>query len=309
LEQLLESLSVFSNQKPNLFIVFQQFNKDLSLNLDKVEKKDLKKKLFLLRKYLKNNFFKEIMNILLLSVRLKNSAQLLADSVAEQISVMKKHNYFLIFLKRALILFLWSKFSRVNGIKISLKGRFNGVLRARKRTIEIGNIPAQELNSNITYHQATSFTSNGTFGVKVWINEKKKKMLLQPKKFKHKKIKKGKLLKFKFKSNSLKFGTIGLKASESGYITARQIESARQAITRKIKRKGKLWIKIFPNLPITSKPTEVRMGKGTGKISHWVARVKGGTIIFEISGVNLNIVVPALKTGSAKLPIKTIIFK
>ena len=132
-------------------------------------------------------------------------------------------------------------------------------------------------------------------------------MLLQPKKIKYKKVKKGRLKKFSYKTN-LSFGTIGLKSLESGLISARQIESARQAISRKIKKKGKLWIKIFPNLPITKKPTEVRMGKGKGNVSHWVARVRGGSVIFEVCGVNTKTAFKAFKTGSAKLPVKTQMF-
>ena len=129
-----------------------------------------------------------------------------------------------------------------------------------------------------------------------------------PKQIKYKKIRKGKLSKLEFKSNKLKFGTIGLKAVESGIINSRQIEAARQAITRKTKRKIKLWIKIFPDLPITSKPTGIRMGKGKGPLSHWGARVRGGTVLFEICGINKNTMIIALKTGGAKLPIKTKIF-
>jgi large subunit ribosomal protein L16 len=133
-------------------------------------------------------------------------------------------------------------------------------------------------------------------------------MLNGPRKTKYKKTKKGKLVRLEFKTNDLKFGTIGLKAAESGLISASQIEAARQAIVRKIKRKGKIWIKIFPDLPVTSKPTGVRMGKGKGQVSHWCARVRGGTVLFEVCGVNINIVIAALKTGGAKLPIKTKIF-
>lgn len=132
-------------------------------------------------------------------------------------------------------------------------------------------------------------------------------MFLQPSRVKYKKIKKGKLAKFSYKNN-LNFGTIGLKALESGFISARQLESARQAITRKIKKKGKLWIKIFPNLPITKKPTEVRMGKGKGNVSHWVAKIKGGSVLFEVCGINRKNAIKAFKTGSAKLPVKTQIF-
>ena len=133
-------------------------------------------------------------------------------------------------------------------------------------------------------------------------------MLNGPRRTKYKKTKKGKLSKLEFKANDLKFGTVGLKAAESVIINYRQIEAARQAIVRKIKRKGKMWVKIFPDLPITSKPTGVRMGKGKGEISHWGARVRGGTVIFEICGVTFNTVLAALKTGGAKLPVKTKIF-
>jgi len=129
--------------------------------------------------------------------------------------------------------------------------------------------------------------------------------MFQPKKTKYKKTRKGKLPKFNFKSNSLNFGTIGLKATESGLITSRQIESARQAITRKIERRGKVWIRIFPSISVTSKPAAVRMGKGKGAVSHWVAKVGSGTVILELCGVGNHISIPALKTGSAKLPLKT----
>ena len=133
-------------------------------------------------------------------------------------------------------------------------------------------------------------------------------MLTGPRQTKYKKTRKGKLRQFEFKANKLTFGTIGLKSIESGIIHSRQIESARQAIVRKLKRKGKIWIKIFPDLSITKKPIGVRMGKGKGPISHWGARVRGGTVLFEICGINFNTAVAALKTGGAKLPVKTIIF-
>lgn len=93
-------------------------------------------------------------------------------------------------------------------------------------------------------------------------------MLLQPKKTKYKKIQKGKLSKLTFRLNKLRFGSLGLKATKSGTISSRQIEAARQAIVRKLSRKGKLWVRIFPTVPITTKPTEIRMGKGKGTFSH-----------------------------------------
>lgn len=134
------------------------------------------------------------------------------------------------------------------------------------------------------------------------------KMFLQPKKTKYKKARKGRLKKLEFKSNTIRFGEVGLKAEVSGMITARQIESARRAIARKVKRKGKIWICVFPDLPITAKPTESRMGKGKGAVSYWVARVRGGTTLFEICGVPFHVATEALLSGSKKLPIKTKIF-
>lgn len=133
-------------------------------------------------------------------------------------------------------------------------------------------------------------------------------MFLEPKKVKFKKVRKGKLVKLEFKTNKLNFGEIGLKAQTSGTISAKQIEAARRAITKKIKRKGKVWIRIFPDLPITAKPNESRMGKGKGSVDFWAARIRGGTTLFEICGVPTYIAIEALKAGSAKLPIKTRIF-
>ena len=133
-------------------------------------------------------------------------------------------------------------------------------------------------------------------------------MFLQPRKTKYKKTKKGRLKKLEFKANTVKFGDFGLKAQVSGVISARQIEAARRTIARKIKRKGKIWICIFPDLPITAKPTESRMGKGKGSVSHWVARVRGGTTLFEVCGVPKHIATEALRAGSKKLPVKTRIF-
>lgn len=133
-------------------------------------------------------------------------------------------------------------------------------------------------------------------------------MLKGPKKIKFKKVRKGKLLKFNYKSNNLTFGTVGLKAKNSGILNARQIEAARKAIVRKNKKKIKVWIKVFPNVPVSAKSTGVRMGKGKGQFSHWIAKIKGGTLIFEISGANVKALAKALKSGANKLPFKTLIF-
>lgn len=134
-------------------------------------------------------------------------------------------------------------------------------------------------------------------------------MFLQPKKSKFKKVKKGKLKNYNFKSNNeLKFGEFGLKARQSGTISSRQIEAARKAIVRKIKRKGKVWICIFPHTPVTNKPVESRMGKGKGSVDYWVAKVSKGTTIFEVCGVSSVLGLDALISGGKKLPVKTKFF-
>ena len=135
----------------------------------------------------------------------------------------------------------------------------------------------------------------------------KEPVVLQPKKTKYKKIQNGKLSKLNFRSNKLQFGSIGLKATKSGTISSRQIEAARQAIVRKLSRKGKLWIRVFPTFPVTTKPTEVRMGKGKGAFSHWSVKVSAGTVLFEVYGTSQNVAITAFKTGGAKLPVKTMI--
>ena len=125
-------------------------------------------------------------------------------------------------------------------------------------------------------------------------------------KLRFKKPRKGRLKRFKYNKN-LVFGNIGLKAIESGNISYKQLESARQSINRKIKRKGKLWIRVSINNSITKKPLEARMGKGKGSIDHRTSKVTSGSIIFELCGIDYNLALPALNTGKAKLPLKTII--
>ncbi len=133
--------------------------------------------------------------------------------------------------------------------------------------------------------------------------------MLSPKRTKFRKAFKGKI-KGKAKGGfTLNFGTFGLKALEPERVTARQIEATRRAITRQMKRQGKVWIRVFPDLPVTAKPIEVRMGKGKGSVDRWVARVKPGRILFEIDGVSEEVAREALRLGAAKLPIKCKIVK
>ena len=129
--------------------------------------------------------------------------------------------------------------------------------------------------------------------------------MLQPKKTKYRKAFKGRIHGASKGGTALNFGAYGLKAVEPELITARQIEAARRAITRHMKRQGRVWIRIFPDLPVTDKPAEVRMGKGKGSVEYWAARVAPGRIMFEIDGVADDIARDALKLGAAKLPIRT----
>ncbi len=129
--------------------------------------------------------------------------------------------------------------------------------------------------------------------------------MLQPKRTKFRKQHKGRIHGVARSGTTLTFGAFGLKAVEPERITARQIEAARRAMTRHMKRAGRVWIRIFPDVPITQKPTEVRMGKGKGSPEFWAARVKPGRIMFEIDGVSPKVANEALLLAAAKLPIKT----
>jgi large subunit ribosomal protein L16 len=128
--------------------------------------------------------------------------------------------------------------------------------------------------------------------------------MLLPKRTKFRKSFKHKIKGLDQKS-SICFGAFGLKALESSRITSRQLEAARRAITRKMKREGRVWIQIFPHIPVTTKPTAVRMGKGKGSVSYWTSLVKPGKILFEIDGVSSELAKQALAFGAGKLPIRT----
>jgi large subunit ribosomal protein L16 len=129
--------------------------------------------------------------------------------------------------------------------------------------------------------------------------------MLQPKRTKHRKMQKGRMKGESKRGTTLSFGSFGLKALDSQWITDRQIEAARQALTRHMKREGNVWIRIFPDKPITRKPAEVRMGKGKGNLEFWAAVVQPGRIMFEIDGVTEQVAQEALQLASGKLPIKT----
>ncbi|WP_372738127.1 50S ribosomal protein L16 [Neptunomonas sp.] len=133
--------------------------------------------------------------------------------------------------------------------------------------------------------------------------------MLQPKRLKFRKMMKGRNRGLAHRGSKVSFGEYGLKATGRGRITARQIESARRAMTRHVKRGGKIWIRIFPDKPITNKPLEVRMGKGKGNVEYWVAQIQPGRVLFEISGVPEELVNEAFALATAKLPVSTTIVK
>jgi large subunit ribosomal protein L16 len=129
--------------------------------------------------------------------------------------------------------------------------------------------------------------------------------MLQPKKVKHRKVHKGRMRGKAYRGSTLAFGDFGLQATENSRVTARQIEAARIAMTRYVKRGGKVWIRIFPDKPVTKKPAETRMGKGKGNPEEWVAVVKPGRILYEMEGVSSAIAREALRLASHKLPMGT----
>ena len=129
--------------------------------------------------------------------------------------------------------------------------------------------------------------------------------MLQPKRTKFRKKQKGRVKGIAQRGHTISFGSFGIKSLEAGWITSRQIEAARIAVTRKMKREGQVWIRIFPDKPVTKKPAEVRMGKGKGAPEYWVAVVKPGTIMFEAGGVTTDLAKEALRLAAQKLPVRT----
>ena len=129
--------------------------------------------------------------------------------------------------------------------------------------------------------------------------------MLMPKRVKYRKVQRGRMRGKSYRGSEISFGEYGLQALEPGWITNRQIEAARVAMTRHIQRGGKVWIKIFPNKPVTKKPAETRMGSGKGAPEHWVAVIKPGRVLYEVGGIPMELAKEAIKRAAHKLPIKT----
>lgn len=192
LNKFFESLVKFTNRKVNISLTLNKLNPNVKQTITKKKLQILKKNLTKLRKYEQNDFFKEGVNILFLATTQKNSAKLLSQFISNELQKLKRHNFFLRFIKTVLVLFNTKTFSNLKGIKIKIKGRFNRAPRARHKIIEISNgVPVLTINSKLDYAETTAFTSNGTFGVKVWICEENKILcLLDQNKQNTKKLKK-----------------------------------------------------------------------------------------------------------------------
>ena len=191
------------------------------------------------------------------------------------------------------------------GIKVNVAGRLNGAEIARSEWYREGRVPLHTLDAAIDYGFAEALTTYGIIGVKVWIYAEDEIHEDANKKTKFRKQQKGRLRGFATSGAKVSFGEFGLKATTRGRVTARQIEAARRAMTRYIKRGGKIWIRIFPDVPITKKPIEVRMGKGKGNVEYWVSKVQPGKVLYEMEGVTEEIAREAFRLAAAKLPVLT----
>src|SRR5438445_812415 len=219
-------------------------------------------------------------------------AKLVAQSIAEQLQIRVSS-------RRAMKRSLASAIrSGAAGVKVQCSGRLGGAEMSRSEQYSEGRVPLHTIRADIDYGFVEAKTPTGRIGVKVWINKGE----IMPEGYggvpgRGRGETKG--------QSSVQFGDYGIKALEDGWITNRQIEAARIAMTRKIKRGGKVWINIFPDKPFTKKPAETRMGKGKGSPEGWVAVVKPGRVMFELSGVPEPLAKEALRLAGQKLPVKT----
>jgi small subunit ribosomal protein S3 len=231
-------------------------------------------------------------------------AQLVAENIATQ---LERRVAFRRAMKKAMISTM--KFG-AEGIRIQCSGRLGGAEMGRREWYRDGRVPLHTLRADIEYGFAEARTTYGVIGVKCWIfkgevgdRELRRGPLSQDNRSEV--MFKGRLRGKALRGNSLAFGDYGLQAMTSGFITARQIEAARIAMTRHVKRGGKVWIRIFPDKPISKKPAEVRMGKGKGNLEAWVAPVKRGRVLYEMEGVDSKIAREALRLAAHKLPVRT----
>ena len=237
------------------------------------------------------------------------NAQLVAENIAAQ---LEKRISFRRAMKQSM---MRATKAGAKGIKISCGGRLGGAEIARSEGYHEGSIPLQTIRADIEYGFAEARTAYGRIGVKVWIykgevlNRVKKAeggqiTMLMPKRVKRRRVHRGRMTGKALRGNTVTYGDWGLMATEPAWVTSQQIEAARVAMTRYIKRGGKVWIKIFPDKPVTEKPAETRMGSGKGSPEYWVAVVKPGRVMFEIAGVDDATAREALRLAMHKLPLK-----
>ena len=258
-------------------------------------------------------------------------AKLVAQSIAEQ---LQNRVAFRRAMKRALTSAMRSG---AKGVKVQISGRLGGAEMARTEGYSDGRVPLHTMRADIDYGFVEAKTGTGRIGVKCWINKGeimpegfesaqltepeppqddrrrgarqprwgRSSLMLMPKRVKHRKVMRGRRKGNAKGGTAVTFGEYGLKSLERGWVTNRQIEAARVAMTRKIKRGGKVWINIFPDKPITKKPAETRMGSGKGNPEAWVAVVKPGRVMFELSGVDEELAREAMRVAGHKLPLKT----
>ena len=209
------------------------------------------------------------------------------------------------------------------GVKIMVSGRLGGAEMSRREWDREGRIPLGTLRADISYGQVHAHTTYGRIGVKVWIYRgdvaptrtagararprpgRGPEPMLLPRRVKHRKVMRGRMSGQAKGGHYVAFGDYGLATMEPAWITSRQIEAARRAMTRSVKRGGKIWIRVFPDKPVTKKPAETRMGSGKGAPDHWVAVVKPGRILFEMAGVPHEEATEAMRLASHKLPVAT----
>lgn len=304
IKKFLTNLSQFLNFKVNIFLTLKQINRSKIINLTNLNKTKLALTILNLKKFQKLNYFEVGINFIFNLYKNKNKiAYIISEFISGELIQNKNPQFFKLFFKFLVknIKYFLLKNYNISGVEISLKGNLSRKPRASSKNFIIGKkISKIKLNTDLNYYESTCYSKKGTFGVKVWVIMKN-----GIKNIKFLKTKKGKLTKFSYKTNELKFGKIGLKALESGILNSQQIESTRQILIKKTNKKSKIWVRIFNFLPVTAKPIGVRMGKGKGKISHWVTRIGQGTIILEISGPNLQNLIISLLKAKLKLPVKT----
>jgi large subunit ribosomal protein L16 len=208
---------------------------------------------------------------------------------------------------------------KVRGLRLQISGRLNGAEIARTEWVRSGRVPLHTISADLDYASKNASTIYGLLGVKVWIFRPVEKIksidlikyfyisdqfMLSPKRVKYRKPYRGRLSGKALRGNLVSFGDYGLQAIQPAWITSRQIEARRRVLTRYVRRRGKLWIRVFPDKTITRRAAETRIGSGKGRPDYWVAVIKPGMIIFELRGISETLARQAIRIASSKLPTK-----